>query len=639
MMKNILFFLIAAPLFFSACKVENKTNPKTADSAPLIDMEDFFRNGDKTTFRISPDGKYYSYRADYKGKSNLFVQKVGDTAAVRVTQDTLRTIFIYFWKNNRIVFAQDTGGDENYQLFSVKPDGTDLIALTPFPQVRTMTMDPLYNVPGKEDQLFILMNKRTPEYFDPYLLNVETGKIELLYDNKENYTDWIIDNSGAIRMALQTDGVNMTWFYRNSEKDPFESLMTTNFRESFVPSGFDKDNKIIYALSNLGRDKSVLVEYDPLTKKEIKELYSDSEYDLSSIEYDRNKQTLRAVHWEAEKPSVHYFDSEWKNRMGKISKDFPGQRVEMVSYDNARTKGIVRAESDINPGKFYLYDFDSGKLEEIANPYHWINPEQMSVMKPISYKSRDGLTIHGYLTLPLGVEAKKLPVIINPHGGPWHRDTWFYNPEVQFLTNRGYGVLQINFRGSTGYGRKFWEAGFKEWGKKMQDDITDGVHWLIEQGIADPSKIGIYGASYGGYATLAGITFTPDLYAAAVDYVGVSNLFTFYKTIPPYWKSYMDSMMEMVGDPVKDSLLMAEASPALQADKIKTPLFIAQGANDPRVNKAESDQMVEAMKNRGVEVEYMVKEDEGHGFYNQENQYDFYRAMERFFRKHLMERK
>lgn len=259
----------------------------------------------------------------------------------------------------------------------------------------------------------------------------------------------------------------------------------------------------------------------------------------------------------------------------------------------------------------------------------------MASVKPVEYKSRDGLTIHGYLTLPKGIEAKNLPVVINPHGGPWARDSWGYNGETQFLANRGYAVLQMNFRGSTGYGKEFWLKGAKEWGKKMQDDITDGVQWLITEGIADPKRVAIYGGSYGGYATLAGVAFSPDLYCCAVDYVGVSNMFTFMKTIPPYWEPYKAMFYELVGDPVKDSALLAEVSPAFHADKIKAPLFIAQGANDPRVNKAESDQMVEALKKRGIEVEYMVKDDEGHGFANEKNSIDFYKAMESFFARHL----
>ena len=264
----------------------------------------------------------------------------------------------------------------------------------------------------------------------------------------------------------------------------------------------------------------------------------------------------------------------------------------------------------------------------------------MAAMTPIQYKSRDGLTIHGYLTLPTaavlgGAQPKNLACIVNPHGGPWARDSWGFNPEVQFLANRGYCVLQMNFRGSTGYGRAFWTASFGQWGLKMQDDVTDGVQWLTAQGIADPKRVGIYGGSYGGYATLAGVTFTPDLYAAAVDYVGVANLFTFMQTIPPYWKPFLEKFQDMVGHPERDAQRLKATSPVFHAERIKTPLFIAQGARDPRVNKAESDQMVQALRKRGVEVQYMVKDNEGHGFHNEENQFEFYGAMERFFAQHL----
>jgi dipeptidyl aminopeptidase/acylaminoacyl peptidase len=296
---------------------------------------------------------------------------------------------------------------------------------------------------------------------------------------------------------------------------------------------------------------------------------------------------------------------------------------------------IVWVGSDRLSGKYYYYEKNGGKPQELSVARPWLSENEMAVMKPIAYTSRDGLTIHGYLTLPKGIEPKNLPVVVNPHGGPWARDGWGFNPEVQFLANRGYAVLQMNFRGSTGYGRKFWEASFKQWGKTMQDDISDGVKWLINEGIADSTRIAIYGGSYGGYATLAGMTFTPELYACGVDYVGVSNMFTFLKTVPPYWKPYLEMFHEMVGDPQKDSALLASASPVFYADKIVAPLLIAQGANDPRVNKDESDQMVEALKKRGINVEYIVKDNEGHGFRNQENQYDFYRAMENFLGEHL----
>jgi len=265
----------------------------------------------------------------------------------------------------------------------------------------------------------------------------------------------------------------------------------------------------------------------------------------------------------------------------------------------------------------------------------WLDENELAPMKPIQYTSRDGMTIPGYLTLPVGAKHENLPVVVNPHGGPWARDGWGFNPEVQFLANRGYAVLQMNFRGSTGYGKEFWQASFKQWGRTMQDDITDGVEWLKEQGIADPSRIGIYGGSYGGYATLAGVTFTPELYACGVDYVGVSNIFTWMAAIPEYWKPYREMLYEMVGHPENDKELLESVSPFFHVDRIQVPMLVAQGANDPRVPKAESDQIVEQLRARGVEVEYMVKDNEGHGFANEENRFDFYRAMESFLGQHL----
>jgi dipeptidyl aminopeptidase/acylaminoacyl peptidase len=605
------------------------------EPAQKLDMKDFFKNGLKSTFRISPDGNYYSYRADYMGKMNIYVQKVGDTIPVRVTSDTLRTINRYFWKGDRIIYQQDIGGDENFQIFSVKPDGTGLKALTPFPGVRSEVFDVLNDIPGKEKVLLVGINKRSKEYFDPYTLNIETGELTLLYENVQNYDSWYTDNKGIIRMATKTDGVNITYLYRNSEKDTFATLLTTSFKESFSPQSFDAENKNVYIVSNINRDKMSLIEFDPVANKEVKELYANPDYDVDGAFFDRKRNVLVSVSWNADKQEEHFFDKEWEGIINGLKKDFPEYEVSFANYNDARTKGIVWIGSDRLPSKYYLYDFGSKKCEEIANPYPWLDEKNLAKMKPVTYTTRDSLTIHGYLTLPKGIDPKNLPVVVNPHGGPWYRDSWGFNPEVQFLANRGYAVFQMNFRGSTGYGKEFWMSSFKQWGKKMQDDVTDGVKWLIKEGIADSTRIAIYGGSYGGYCTLAGITFTPDLFTAAVDYVGVSNLFTFMRTIPPYWKPYLDQLYEMVGDPSKDSLLLASASPVFHADKIKVPLFIAQGANDPRVNKAESDQMVEALKARGIEVEYMVKSDEGHGFHNQNNQFDFYGAMEKFLEKHL----
>jgi dipeptidyl aminopeptidase/acylaminoacyl peptidase len=631
-------------LFLSSCQsntVEETKQTEKEMPAPLLDMKSFFKNGNKTSVLISPDGNYFSYRADYKGMMNIFVQKYSDTNAVRVTNDTVRSIGRYFWKGDRIVFRQDIGGDENYQLFSVKTDGSDLKALTPFKGRHTNVIDALAEITGKEKELLVGINKRSLDCDDPYLLNIETGELKLLYDNKENYDTWVIDNKGVLRFASKPDGINTSLSYRKSDSDPFSPLVTIPFEDKFTVCSFDKDNKNMFVLTDIGRDKVTLVEYDPSAKKEVKEIYSAKDYDLEKIFYDRKKNVLVSVSWTGEKNEMHYFDAEWEKIQQELDEKFEGYKTIIVGYDDARTKAITAIYNDRMWPKFYLYDFKTKEIKEAANPYPWCNEKQMSHTKPITYIARDGLVIHGYLTLPLGMKAKNLPVVVNPHGGPWSRDEWGINPEVQFLANRGYAVLQMDYRGSTGYGKKFYEAGFKQWGKKMQDDITDGVEWLKKEGIADPKRIGIYGGSFGGNAVLFGVTSTPDLYAAGVADVAASNMFTFIKTLGPEWGPYIKQFYEMVGDPSnpKDSIMLAEISPLFHVDKIKVPLFISCGANDPRVNRAESDQMVAALKKRGVVVEYMVKGDEGHGFSNQNNQFDFYGAMEKFLDKYVKNKK
>jgi dipeptidyl aminopeptidase/acylaminoacyl peptidase len=468
-----------------------------------------------------------------------------------------------------------------------------------------------------------------------YRINVNTGDMTQIAENPGNITGWITDHDGKLRVALTTDGVNTGILIREKEEDEFKELITTNFKETIYPVFFTFDNKNLYMISNIERDKMAVVEYDIAANKEIKVIYENSDYDVSNIFYSEKRKVLQGVSFTSWKREYEIWDDEYKEISDFLEAELEGYEVAVTGNNKEEDKFLVRTYSDKSLGAYYFYDAKKKDLQKLVDVSPWLKEEYMADQKPVTYKTRDGLTIHGYLTLPKGVEAKNLPVVVNPHGGPWYRDSWGFNPEVQFLSNRGYAVLQMNFRGSTGYGKEFWMISFKEWGKKMQDDITDGVNWLIEEGIADPGRIGIYGGSYGGYATLAGITFTPDLYNCAVDYVGVANLFTFMNSIPPYWEPYKEMLYEMVGHPEKDSVELYNASPVFHVDKIKVPLLIAQGAHDPRVNKNESDQMVAALKEKGIDVPYMVKDNEGHGFRNEENRFDFYGAMEQFFFKHL----
>ena len=608
-----------------------------AQPAKRYPVQDFFKKPQQTAHRLSPDGKRIAFMQPYETRMNVFVQpieKVGSKDEIkRVTSETARDISGFFFKSpTEVLYVKDFGGDENFHVVAADVITGAIKDLTPHEGTRASILDAL-----EDDDLHILVthNKRDKKVFDVYRINIKTGVETLAAQNPGNFTGWVTDHAGKIRGAISADGVNTSLFYRETEADAFKSIVTTNFREGVSPVGWSADNAMMYVSSNRGRDKSALFEFDPKTGKEGKLIFEHPEVDVSSLAWSRARKVMLYTVVNDAKAEPVFFDRETeriykslKAKLGDSELSFSGATKDEQSF-------IVASYSDRTPGTRYLYDVKADKLTKLAEINPALDANEMAAMKPVKYTARDGLVIRGYLTLPKGIPAKNLPVVVNPHGGPWARDNWGYNPEIQFLANRGYAVLQMNFRGSTGFGRKFWEASFKQWGLTMQDDITDGVEWLIKEGIADPKRVAIYGASYGGYATLSGITRTPDLYAAAVSYVGVSNMFTFMKSIPPYWKPFLEMMTEMVGDAEKDKTQLTATSPALNAEKIKTPLFIAQGAKDPRVVKAESDQMVEALKKRGVDVDYMVKDNEGHGFRNQENQFEFYGAMEKFFAKHL----
>jgi len=608
-----------------------------AQPAKQYPLRDFFKNPEQGYFRLSPDGKTLGFMQPYESRMNIFVQpidKAGSKEGVkRITAETARDISNYFFKGpQHVLYTKDFGGDENFHVVMADIATGKVQDLTPHEGTQASILDAL---PDDDDHILVTHNKRDKRVFDVYRINIKTGAETLVAQNPGNITVWNTDHAGKVRAAGATDGVNKTLLYRETEAEPFKPLLTTNFREAVDIVGWTPDSKLMYVASNRGRDKAALFEFDPKTAKEGKLIYENPNVDIDSLGWSRARKVITQTMVNFEKAEPVFFDKESERVYKALKAKLPGYQIGVQSMTKDENLLIVAASNDRTPGTRYVYDVKADKLTKLAEINPAIAEADMAEVKPISYTARDGLTIRGYLTLPKGVPAKNLPVIVNPHGGPWYRDSWGYNGEIQFLANRGYAVLQMNFRGSVGYGRKFWEASFKQWGLAMQDDITDGVNWLIKEGIADPKRIAIYGASYGGYATLMGVTKTPDLYAAAVDYVGVSNMFTFMKSIPPYWKPFLEMMTEMVGDAEKDKAQLTATSPALNADRIKTPLFVAQGAKDPRVVKAESDQMVEALKKRGVAVEYMVKDNEGHGFRLQENQFEFYDAMEKFLGKHL----
>ncbi|WP_186023210.1 alpha/beta hydrolase family protein [Burkholderia gladioli] len=612
------------------------------------DVRDFFRRPERTGFQLSPDGRHLSFLARHEGRLNVFVQAIDERGrplgqARALTHESQRDIGGYAWKNNdRVLFVKDFGGDENYHVLSVPIDGGEILDLTPFERVRAGIIDALI-----EDERHVLIshNQRDASVFDVFRVDVASGEATLIAENPGNILGWMTDHDSKLRVAVAGDGVNQTLLYREREDEPFRPVVTTHFRETLSPLMFSFDNRKLYVLSNRGRDRVAIYEFDPVTGEEGTLLFEHDKVDVKGMGYSYQRRVLTTIWYEEAKIGRHHLDSFTEQLYADLDARVPSGEASIAGSTRDETRMLVRNASDVSTGSVWLYDVASRELTELETLTPWLDAADMAPMRPIEYRSRDGLTIHGYLTLPVGYEldggtladADKLPLIVNPHGGPWARDHWGFNPEVQMLANHGYAVLQMNFRGSIGYGRAFWEASFGQWGRTMQNDIDDGVDWLVGQGIVDAKRIGIYGASYGGYATLAGVTFTPERYAAAIDYVGVSNLFTLLESMPPYWKPLLEMMYEQIGDPTTEAgrQQLHDASPLFFADRIVTPLFVAQGANDPRVKQAESDQIVEALRSRGIDVQYMLKANEGHGFANEENQYEFYEAMIAFLDTHL----
>lgn len=627
----IVFVLLSCAI--SCSSIQNTTPQALPDTPALnnsgqIPLRDFFRNPVAEAFTISPDGTKVAWTAPWQDRMNIFVKDLSSGRITQVTNATRRGIAGYFWVGNEnIVYGQDTGGDENFHTYAASLDGSGTKNLTPFKNVRTNLLDDLEN---DDEHILITMNRSDPRLFDVYRLNILSGELKLKAKNPGDITGWITDNDGVLRMAIASRGGYNVILYRENEQELFKAIKTVDFRTRFAPLFFDFDNRKIYVSSNLNRDKAAIYLFNPESLELEQLVFEHPDVDVSQLLRSKKRRIITGAGYYSDKHHYVFFDDLREEIQNDLESQLPGYEVVVSDLDKEESKFIIRTYSDRSLGAGYIYDIESRKLEKIADVSPWLDESRMAKMRPISFTSRDNLPINGYLTLPVGKKAENLPVVLNPHGGPWARDYWGFNPEVQFLANRGIAVLQVNFRGSVGYGRTFWEKGFKQWGRKMQDDLTDAVNWLVEQGIADPERVAIYGASYGGYATLAGLTFTPDLYACGIDFVGPSNLFTLLETLPPYWETERDRFYTMIGDPVRDYKMLREISPVFHVDRIKAPLFVAQGANDPRVKKAESDQIVQALRSRGINVEYMVKEDEGHGFMNQENKFDFYEAMEKF---------
>jgi dipeptidyl aminopeptidase/acylaminoacyl peptidase len=594
-----------------------------------------FGNPVKTSPQISPDGKMMAYLAPVNNVLNVWVGTIGLEDDRVVTKDKDRGIRIYFWAKDsqHIMYLQDVGGNENWCLYAANLKTDEVRDLTPFGDVQVQIVGYDKHFPH---ELLIAMNKEDPRFHDVYWLNLTSGELKLIAKNPGDVVSWVTNADFKVRGAMKArpdGGFNLV--IRENEDAPWEKLVSWSLEDSSNsgPVCFSEDGRYIYLLDSRNANAACLVKMEIATGN-VEMIAEDPQYDAGSVVVHPDTYEIQAVSFTRDRTEWKVLDESIRDDFAAISKLDYGDFF-VCGRDNADDTWLVVFIKGNGPVSFYAFDRGTKKGTFLFDSQPELNNYTLAPMEPISFTSRDGLTIHGYITFPEGKGRKNLPMVLNVHGGPWYRDTWGYNPEVQWLANRGYTCLQVNFRGSTGYGKEFLNAGDKEWGGKMHDDLVDAVNWAIEQGIADPEKVAIYGWSYGGYAALVGATFTPDLFCCAVDGCGSSNLVTFIETLSPLGATSLPSLYKAVGNPEMEKEFLESRSPLFKVDQIKIPILVAQGANDPRTKQTESEQIVQAMKEKGIEYEYMLFPDEGHGFAKPENRLKFYAAAEKFLAQHL----
>ena len=647
--------VLALGLLLAGCGGNGADNSQTStkdqvamEPAPLLDRELFFGDPEISGSQLSPDGKWMSFMKPYNGARNIWV-KAADApfeAAKPVTADD-RPVPGYFWSRDSryLMYVQDKGGDENFHVWAVNPAG-ELVADTGVPAARDLTpvagvRAEILSVPkSAPDMLMVGLNDRDPSYHDIYKVNITTGERVLVRENTEGVGAWVFDNEGELRLAYRPTPGGGGELLR-VDLQGFTQLATATYEENLFPVAFHADGKHCYVQTNRGEaDLDQLMLMDIATgDMTLVEKDPENQVDFGGAVFHPQTDELLMTYYVGDRARVYPKTEMAKKFMADLKQSLPDGELNLNSVSDDMSKVLVAVSSDVDPGSVYLFDKATGKstLQYRSRPE--LPSEHLAHMKPVRFEARDGMTIYGYLTLPKGMEAKNLPTVMYIHGGPWARDYWGYDPYAQFLANRGYAVMQVNYRSSTGYGKHYTNAGNREWGTgAMQHDVTDAVNWLVAEGYADKAKVAIFGGSYGGYATLAGVTFTPDLYACGIPYVGPSNLITLIESFPDYWKPFLEgSWYKKVGNPEveADKTDLIARSPLFHSDQIKVPLLVVHGANDPRVKQHESDQIVVSLREKGKDVEYIVAPDEGHGFRAPNNRKALAVAMEKFLAKQI----
>ncbi|MCE1247405.1 MAG: S9 family peptidase [Firmicutes bacterium] len=601
----------------------------------LIPREVLFGNPVKAGPQLSPDGKMLAYLAPYNKVLNVWVKTCGGNDDKPVTKDEKRSVYRYFWAydNKHILYLQDSGGNENWCLYGIDINTGKTRNYTPFENTTAQIIATNKKFP---DEILIGLNKNNPKIHDVYRLNLITGEMKEEVKNPGNVSSWLADSNMQIKAyTIPTADAGSELYFRDNVNSPWRKLVAWNPLDDSVsgPLFMSKDCRYFYLKDSRNSNTAKLVRLDTKTGKTITEA-SDPIYDISGVMTNPDTLKIEEILFQKEKIEHLIMDKSIIPDINAIKKLDSGDYF-IAGRDQADKIWLVGFRRDNGPVTYYQYVRKTKKAVKLFDTKPELRDYPLVPMEPISFKSRDGLTIYGYITFPPNTERKNLPMVLNVHGGPWGRDVWGYNPEAQWIANRGYICLQVNFRGSTGYGKKFTDAGNREWAGKMHNDLLDAVNWAVEKGYADPKKVAIFGHSYGGYAALVGATFTPDVFCCAVSSCGPVNLVTLLKTIPPYWTSMLADFHRRVGNPDTEADYLYSISPISKVDQIKIPMLISQGANDPRVKKAEAEQIIEAMKKKGIRYEYLLFPDEGHGYARPENRLRFYSAVEKFFAQYL----
>jgi dipeptidyl aminopeptidase/acylaminoacyl peptidase len=608
----------------------------------IIPRQVLFGNPERISPRISPDGTQLAWIAPADGVLNVWVAPAGsgqdqgiDWPAARVvTDDSDRGIRMFAWAHDgrHLLYLQDTGGDENWRLHDVDLETMQRRDLTPFDNVQTQLIAAEKKFPT---EILLGLNRDNPQLHDVYRLDLTTGELTKEVENP-GFAGWLADSQLAVRagIAPQPDG-SLVLMVRGSADGDWRALLAVAVEDVMTsqPIAFSEDGASLLAVSSVGADTGRLVRLD-LATGAAEVLAEDPDSDVTGVRLHPDTREPQIVTFLKDRREYQVLDPDVEADLAAIRALHPGD-PSFADADDADATWLIGFTNDTGAVPYYSYDRATRSGQFLFEHQPELSRYELAPMEPFSFTSRDGLTIHGYATFPPGAGRKGLPMVLNVHGGPWARDAWGFDPEAQWLANRGYLCVQVNFRGSTGYGKAFVNAGDREWGGRMHDDLVDAVTFATGQGWADPARVAIYGGSYGGYAALVGAAFTPELFCCAVDIVGPSNLKTLIETIPAYWAPMISQFHRAVGDPAKDADFLWSRSPLSRADNISIPLLIAQGANDPRVKQAESEQIVAALEKAGIDYEYMLFPDEGHGFAKPENRLRFYAAAELFLAKHL----